>query len=258
MPLYVYGIMRAPDAERAVAAVNRDHAPSVEAIKHGGVSALVTPTPEGELRLRRDTILAHSDVLQTAFEHGPVMPFRFGTVVADADSVVRDLLAPSVQRIAARLAALDGKAEMQIKATYAEEPLLRSVLAQDAALTRDVQRTQRLPAAATHFERIRIGEAIAAAVQARQAADQAALLRALGPWVVAQSVSQPHHERAVLNAGFLVERDDLDRFDQAVESLSEQRGGAIEFTLIGPLPAYSFADGDWDASHATEVGAAWG
>lgn len=257
MALYVYGIMRAADAERAVAAINNLDAPSVELVEHEGVSGLVTPVAEGELRLRRDKVLAHSDVLQAAFEHGPVLPFRFGTAVADADTVVRDVLAPSLDRIAARLDALDGRAEMQVKAAYSEEPLLRSILAQDPALSRDVQRIQSLPAAATHFERIRIGEAIAAAVQARQAADQQALLRALGPFAVAHVVSQPHHERAVLNAGFLVERGELDRFDQAVESLSRERGDEIEFKLIGPLPAYSFADRDWEVHSTTRAGASW-
>ena len=68
------------------------------------------------------------DVLQAAFDHGPVLPFRFGTAVADADTVVRDVLAPSREQLDARLEALDGKVEMQVKATYAEAPLLRSIL----------------------------------------------------------------------------------------------------------------------------------
>jgi hypothetical protein len=256
--LYVFGIMRAGDADRAVSASQTHGRPPLEAVEHGGVSGLVSPTGEGELRLRRDTILAHSDVLQASFEHGPVLPFRFGTVVADAETVVQDLLAPSAQRALARLNALEGKVEMQVKATYAEEPLLRSILGQDRALARHVQRTQALPAAATHFDRIRIGEAIAAAIQARQAADQEALLRALSPRAVAHAVSQPHHERAVLNAGFLVDRVELAQFDQVVESLSRERADEIEFTLIGPLPAYSFADRDWALAGATAGGATWG
>ncbi len=185
-----------------------------------------------------------------------MLPFRFGTVIADAETVIRELLGPSADRLAARLDALDGKAEMQLKAVYAEEPLLRSVLAQDPALARKVQGTQALPAAASHFERIRIGEAIAAAVQARAAADGSALLDALVPLTVGHVISPPHHERAVANVAFLVDRAELSRFDQVVEALSEQRGAEIEFKLIGPMPPYSFAERDFNPD-AQKAGAAW-
>ncbi len=258
MAQYVYGIMRTDDAGGAVQAARAVRsARQVGAVEHRGVSALVSGIPDGELKLQRDAILAHSDVLQAAFEHGPVLPFRFGTVVAGAETVVAELLAPNAEGLAARLDGLDGKVEMQVKAVYREEPLLRSILVHDPALRRSVQRTQGMPAAATHFERMRIGEAIAAAVQSRQAADQRMLLEALAPLALAHSVSTPHHERAVLNAGFLVAREDLAAFDQAVEATCEERGDEIEFRLIGPLPPYSFADRDLGSLQPSRAGARW-
>ncbi len=252
MALYVYGIMRKPDAAAAVA--NAAAPESLSAVDHDGISALVRETPEGELRLRRETIMGHADLLQSAFQAAPVLPFRLGTVVSDADTVVRELLAPQAEQLAARLDALDGKAEMQVKAIYAEEPLLRSILKENPALAGSVRRTQGLPDAATHFERIRIGEAVAAAVQSHSAADGDALLKALAPLAIAYVMSPPNHERSVLNAAFLVERSRLKDFDRAVESAAEQNAPAIEFKLVGPLPPYSFGDRDWSS---TEVSTAW-
>ena len=252
MALYVYGIMRTRDAASAVG--NADREPVLAAVDHDGVSALVAEMPDGELRLRRDNILGHADVLQAAFKSGPVLPFRFGTVIDDAETLEREVLAPQAELLSARLARLDGKAEMQVKAVYAEEPLLRSILEQDPRLARVVRRTQGLPEAATHFDRIRIGEVVAAAVQSRGAADAEALLKILTPFAVAHVVSPPNHERSVLNAAFLVEQSRLEDFDQAVEAVSVQRAPEIEFKLIGPLPPYSFGDQDWAAA---EVGAAW-
>lgn len=254
MALYVYGIMRSTDAAQAAPAISGTVV--VESVECGSISALVSPTEGADLQLRRDNILAHADVLQAAFEHGPVLPFRFGTVVADAETVTRELLAPSPDRLTARLDVLDGKVEMQLKAVYAEEPLLRSVLAQDPALARIVQRTQGLPAAASHFERIRIGEAIASALQMRAAADGSEILEALGPLAIDRVISPPHHERAVANVAFLVDRAALAGFDQAVEGLSAQRGAEMEFKLIGPMPPYSFADRDFTPD-AEKASTAW-
>jgi hypothetical protein len=257
MALYVYGIMRAGDAPRAVSAVRGGDVPEADAIGHGQVSALVSRLPDTELRMRREGILAHANVLQSAFECGPVLPLRLGTVVADADTVTRELIAPRAQALAARLDALDGKVEMQVKAIYAEAPLLRSILARDAGLRSAIERNRTLPEAATHFERMRIGEAIAAAVQARQSADGDALLGALQPRAIAVSLSPPHHERAVLNAAFLVDADQVSEFDGAVEQLSEDHSAEIAFKLIGPMPPYSFAEGEWNAVDAQARRAGW-
>ena len=219
----------------------------MEAFRHEAVAALVGAATGGEPRLRRENVLAHADVLQAAFEHGPVLPLRLGTTVADADVLRTEMLAPRADVLAARLDALDGKAEMQVKAVYSEEPLLRSILAADPALAGSAKRIQELPAPSTHFERLRVGEAIAAAVSARRAADQEAWVEALRPLTVALVVSDPHHERAALNASFLVERRDLGEFDAAVEQLSDSHPDT-EFKLIGPLPPYSFSDREWEAS----------
>jgi hypothetical protein len=247
MALYVYGIMRAGDAPRAVSASRKAGGAKADAVEHGAISALVSPLPDAELRMRRDTILGHAEVLRAAFEHGPVLPVRLGTAMADADAVVRDLLAPTADALASRLEELAGKAEMQVKVMYAEEPLLRSILAADPVLKRAIERSRRLPAAATHFDQIGIGEAIANAVQTRRVADADVLLAVLRPLAVAVSVSAPTHERGALNAAFLVDSEELHRFDSAVEQLSQERGAEMEFKLIGPLPPYSFAEGEWEA-----------
>jgi|SRR5579875_779761 len=257
MALYVYGIMRPGEARRAAEAINREARHRVQVVEGERASALVSPMAAGDLRLRRETVMAHADVLQAAFAHGPVLPLRFGIVVADADSLAREVLEGPFQQPSERLDTLDGKAEMQLKATYCEEPLLRSILAHDSALRRDAQRIQKLPPAATHFERIRLGEAIAAAVEVRQLADRAALLRALAPLAVAHAVGRPHHERAVANLSFLVRRESLARFDRAVEALSRERADEMEFKLIGPLPPYSFADGNVVLGSGA-AGASWG
>lgn len=252
MTLYVYGIMRASDARRAVRAAQTD-GPQLDAVEHGPVGAVVSSVPTDQQRLRREDILAHSEVLQAVFRHGPVLPLRLGTAVMDEAAVSRELLGPQAAALAARLDAVDGRAEMQVKAIYAEGPLLQSILSGDPGLRRAVERSQTMPAAATHFEQIRIGEAVAAAVEARQAADGDAMLATLRPLVVAVRLSPPHHERAVMNAAFLIEADDLIRFDEAVEQLSRERSAEIEFKLIGPLPPYSFAAGELEVAGRTRA-----
>ena len=133
----------------------------------------------------------------------------------------------------------------------------QELLAQDPRLAGMVKRTRELPAAATHFERIRIGEAIAGAVQVRRARDEETLVTALRPLALAFTVSQPHHERAVLNAAFLIERSAMAQFDGAVQAASDRYGSDIEFKLVGPMPPYSFVDRAWESTDTGELQPAW-
>lgn len=242
MALYVYGIMRSGDARRAAARSREGKGPHLEPLEHHEVSALVSPVPDGELRMSRDNVLAHADVLQAAAQHGPVLPLRLGTALPDHHTVAQELLAQRRGDLLARLDELDGKAEMQVKAIYAEEPLLRSILDRNPPLRKAVERTRGLPAAATHFDQIRIGEAIAGAVEVRRRVDGEAMINTLRPLALAMSVAPPHHERAVVNVAFLVDRDKLGEFDRAVEQLSRTRSPEVEFKLIGPMPPYSFVE----------------
>lgn len=240
MALYVYGFMRLQDGASAVRGTYSG--PKLTTVAHGELCALVSEVPEENLALRRESALAHTEALQRAFGHGPVLPLRFGTVVSDAAALERDVLAPRQEELLARLRGLERMAEMQLKVTYREEPLLRSILASSPKLAQTASRLRDLPAAATHFDRLALGEAITLAVQARREQDGPRLIAELRDLSVAVSVGELTHERSVLNASFLVEDERLDEFDSSAERLSQQFADQMEFKLIGPMPAYSFAD----------------
>ncbi len=244
MALYVYGVMRADDVREGLGLEAGGRLPPVELIVSEDLAAIVGQVHEEPVRLQRQALLAHSDILQEAFKRGPVLALRFGTVVHDADALERDLIAPRRAQWAARLDGLAGKGEYQLKVSYQEQALLRSIVSQDPSLQRTAQAVQGMPAAASHFQRINLGERINAAVQSRRDGDAHALAAELEPLAVAVEIGAPQQPMTVLNASFLVASDGFDRFDAAAERLAQQRKELMEFKLIGPMPAHSFAERD--------------
>lgn len=241
MALNVYGLMRADDL--GVGADFTDgEAVRVEVVVHEDLAALVGQVDGEPVRLRREALTAHTDVLQRALEYGPVLPLRFGTMVPDADALKRDLLTARNDEMRARLDSLAGKAEFRLRVTYREDPVLRSILAQDPALRRSAEAVRGLPAAASHFQRVGLGERIALAVQTRRDADAAAVLSELEPHAVAVEVGALQQPEMALNASFLVAQEKREQFDAAIERVASERHELMEFKLIGPLPAHSFAD----------------
>ena len=226
MGVYVYGFVRRRDL-------------AGDGVVEGELAALVRRVDGDRVELRRETVVEHSDVLSAALEHGPVLPLRFGHVMPDEEAVRMHIAGRSAE-LEQRLDELEDRVEMNVKAVYREETLLREVLAENPSLAAVGRQIRGRPPEATHFERIRLGEGVAQAVESKRAVDGAAILHELEPGAVAVAAEAPKHERVVVSAAFLVERDRLEDFDELVERVSRERAERMQFTLIGPRPAHSF------------------
>jgi len=240
--LYVYGVMRAGEGP-APSRTGVGDTP-VQTVERGPVAALVSEVPEDRVPGRAKNLTAHTEVLRAAMDAGTVLPMRFGVLMPDEDTVRHDLLEVREPWLTEMLDALDGRVEMTVSAMYREDVLLHEVVTQDAKIGALRERIRGAPPAATHFERIRLGELVAAAVDARRRADAASILGPLVPLADAYVPGDPLHEHMVVNSAFLVRRDALEQFDAAVERVSAERAERMHFKLTGPLPPFSFVGGE--------------
>jgi hypothetical protein len=167
---------------------------------------------------------------------------RFG-IVMDSDEIVRErLLGRHATELGDVLRALDGHVQMTVRAFYAEDALLHEVLATQPALARESAALAQRPEAETQSARVRLGEMVAKAVEARRAEVESALLMRLTPLAVDVQVDPPTSERVALNAQLLVHRDHRAALDNEIRELSDKLEGALAFRYIGPLAPFSFAD----------------
>lgn len=84
----------------------------------------------------RDDLLRHSRLLDRMVMDAPVLPMRFEAVLADADAVVAELLAPHHDEFAQELAALAGTAQLTVSVRYVEEAVLREVIAEEPRISK--------------------------------------------------------------------------------------------------------------------------
>jgi Gas vesicle synthesis protein GvpL/GvpF len=207
-----------------------------------GLGALTSDVPDGPLEAGRDELLAHSRVLENALEQGAVLPMQFGVVMPSESSVRDELLDAHRPALEAQLEEMTGKVEVNVKGLYDEESVLREILAENPEIAAMRESTQRSSEDAAYYERIRLGELITEALAAKRDADEGLVLDRLGPHALAVEPGQPIHERMVVNASFLVERERLEEFDGALEELAAENHPRIGFKLTGPLPPHSFVE----------------
>jgi len=207
-----------------------------------GIGALTSEVPDAPLEAGRDELMTHARVLERALEHGAVLPMQFGVVLPDDDAIREQLLAPHKPELEAQLQEMDGKGELNVKAIYDEPAILREVLAEDSEIASLRKTIQSQPEDATYYERIRLGELVAAALEAKRERDEHLIITQLAPAAVAMEVAGPIHERMVVNASFLVEEERVQEFEDLLEDLAAEQHPRIGFKLTGPLPPHSFVE----------------
>jgi hypothetical protein len=239
--VYVYGV--APAEERTdvdAPGVGTAHA-GVRRIVHRDVAALVSDIEAGPLAAARE-LRAHWRVLEEATSRATVLPVRFGTVVESDEAVVEQFLAPRHDHLAGQLAVLAGKVQLTVKASYEEERLMRGVVEGSPAVATLRERIRDLPEAATYYDRIKLGELVAAEVERARERDTALLFGRLEPLAVAARREPPAGPHGAVNAAFLVERSRVDEFSQAVAGLENEVKDRMQLRYVGPMPPYSFTE----------------
>jgi hypothetical protein len=211
----------------------------VSRVTAGGLAALVSPVEGDELRATRRDLLSHSAVLEHAVAAGPVLPLRFGTVLRDENAVVEELLEPRRDELAALLARFERLVELRVKAFYVEEEVLKEIVRSDPAIARLREATQGVPEAVAHPQRVRLGEAVARALDAQRQRDADSILARLRPLAEDVVVEEADAARALI-ASFLVDRERVAAFDEAMNELAQAHEGLITFKYLGPLPPHSF------------------
>ncbi|MGW3099565.1 GvpL/GvpF family gas vesicle protein [Streptomyces sp. NPDC001102] len=247
MSTYVYGITHASHAAlpKDLDGVGDPPRP-VRVLREGELAAIVSDAPE-ELRPKRRDLLAHQRVLDAVGEDGVILPIRFASV-SPSDEVVLTVLAERADHLLERLRALEGKAEYNLKANHDEEAVLQLVVADNDDI-RSLAEANRQAGGGSQEDKVRLGEMIAAALKAREAADADMLQRELSPAAEAVSAA-PSSTGWLANLSFLIDRGSAGRFLDAVDQLGH-RHPHLELRVTGPLPPYSFVDDGSPASEGT-------
>ncbi len=239
MAQYVYGIVEAGTTKPRGRGIGG--AP-LRLVASEDAAALVSEIASRDVRLGRDELLLHSKVLERVHARGPVLPMRFGVVMSDDEEVRSRLLEEHGPELRVQLAEFTGKVEIRIRATYEEESLLREVLREHPQIASLREAVRGRPEDATYYDRIRLGELVAAAIQRRREHDAQAIVDALAAAALAVEVGQPVHERVVVQASFLVDGARSAEFDAILDEVAGQYGGRIRFKYVGPLPPHSFVE----------------
>jgi hypothetical protein len=236
---YVYGIVPADTVlpPQLSAGEERDE---LTVLRCDRVGAVATRLTGAQPTIGPDDLQAHTEVLNELARTTAVLPLRFGTVLPDQETVVDHLLRVAHDDFAAALDELAGRAQFTVRARYVLDAVLREVLAEDPAVRLLSDELRGHPEDAYHHERVRLGELVAEAIDARREADAGDLIETLAPYAVAVRWQPSPGDDGIVDAPFLVEYRQREKFEEAAEDIASRWHGRVRVRLLGPLAPYDF------------------
>ncbi|HEX8035562.1 MAG TPA: GvpL/GvpF family gas vesicle protein [Ktedonobacterales bacterium] len=207
-----------------------------------GLAAVVSDMSVGRFDITRQNILTHERVIAEVMSRVDVLPCSFGTVAASDKAIREDLLRPLHGELLSQLDRIRGHVEMGVMVLWERERLFADITEEDVRIRRMRDAIAAQPQDTAYYDRIALGELVAASIEQRREREAVALLASLQPLAADSRVNRIINDMMILNAAFLVKRDRVPAFDERIRELAEVSAGRLIFRYAGPLAPYNFVD----------------
>ena len=236
---YVYCIIEAVEPLRfGPIGIGADPS-EVYSVHYKNLAAVVSDAPLQVLDATRENVLAHERVNETVMREHTVIPMSFGTIFKTREDIV-ELLRSAAEAFGDVLNKMLNKLEFGLKVLWDRDQAIREVEEEDEDISRLKKEIsgQKGP---TYFARMQYGRLIDAALQARSERYVADILEQLREVSVASRINKPIGDKMIMNAAFLISRDQEQAFDAKVKSIAS-KFDKLTFKYTGPWPPYNFVN----------------
>ncbi len=238
---YVYCIIKSPK-EREFGQIGiGEGSPRVYTVHYDELAAVVSDTPIRIYDPTRENVLAHEFVNETVMRDYTVIPMSFGTLFRTEDDIV-ELLKSTYQAFDDVLEKMKDKIEFGLKVLWDREKVIGSIVGENEEIRRLKDEITRNAQSSTYFARMQLGRLIDAALEEVGNSYVRDIHEALKPAAVASRSNKPIGDRMIMNAAFLVNRDDEKAFEERVKELSLKYEDHLTFKYTGPWPPYNFVN----------------
>ncbi len=236
---YVYCIIETSQPLKFGSIGMHEQSPEVYTINFRDMAAVVSDVPIAPLDSTRENVLAHERVNETVMRDHTVIPMSFGTIFKTREDIL-ELLRSAYDAFADVLAKMRDKLEFGLKVLWDREAIISVIEQEDE----DIHRLKSEISAqkgSTYFARMQYGRLIDAALQQRSERYVGEFLQRLRDVSVASRVNKAIGDKMIMNAAFLVQREQEPAFDRRIKDIASSYD-KLTFKYTGPWPPYNFVN----------------
>jgi hypothetical protein len=211
----------------------------VHTVHYKDIAAVVSDTPIEVPDATRENVLAHERVNENVMRTHTVIPMSFGTVFKTPQDIV-ELLRGAYDAFTDVLNKMEDKLEFGLKLLWDRDVAIREVEKEDEEVRR-LKNEIASQKGSTYFARMQYGRLLDSALQSRSERYVNEIVELLRDVSVAYRANKPIGDKMIMNAAFLVSREQETDFDARVKSLGAKYD-KLTFRYTGPWPPYNFVN----------------
>ncbi|MEI6363190.1 MAG: GvpL/GvpF family gas vesicle protein [Actinomycetes bacterium] len=238
--IYFYGVIRGDHAGPLAGLTAIGGQGEVFGMSYRELTVVVSEATAERYEVSRANVLGHEAVVSSLMADYTLLPGRFGSV-RKKDSIIEELLVPYYEPLLEQLTRVDGKVEVSLIVRWASiQPAVAEIVAADPWLRNARRRLQ--IAKASQNMKLDVGKRIEQALAAKRFEEAAAIVFALKAFTPPDGVhlNEPGEEAKVLDGAFLITRDSVQEFTEAVTDYDAQFGGRYLMSIGAPAAPYGF------------------
>jgi hypothetical protein len=211
----------------------------VHTVHYKDIAAVISDTPIEVPDATRENVLAHERVNENVMRTHTVIPMSFGTVFKTPQDIV-ELLRGAYDAFNDVLHKMQDKLEFGLKLLWDRDVAVREVEKEDEEVRR-LKNEIASQKGSTYFARMQYGRLLDAALQARSERYLNEIVDQLRDVSMAYRANKPIGDKMIMNAAFLVSREQEADFDARVKTLGAKYH-MLTFRYTGPWPPYNFVN----------------
>jgi hypothetical protein len=211
----------------------------VHTVHYKDIAAVVSDTPIEVPDATRENVLAHERVNENVMRTHTVIPMSFGTVFKTPQDIV-ELMRGAYDAFNDVLHKMQDKLEFGLKLLWDRDIAVREVEKEDEEVRR-LKNEIASQKGSTYFARMQYGRLLDGALQSRSERYLNEIVDQLRDVSVAYRANKPIGDKMIMNAAFLVSREQEADFDARVKNLGAKYD-KLTFRYTGPWPPYNFVN----------------
>jgi hypothetical protein len=236
---YVYCVIKTTEPRRFGPIGLGSEPAEVHTVHYRDIAAVTSDSPIEVPDATRENVLAHERVNENVMRTHTVIPMSFGTVFKTPEDIV-ELLRGAYDAFTDVLGKMEDKLEFGLKLLWDRDVAIRDVERDDEEVRR-LKKEISSQKGSTYFARMQYGRLLEAALQARSERYVNEIFARLRDVSVASRANKPIGDKMIMNAAFLVSRDQESAFDVRVKELGAEFD-RLTFRYTGPWPPYNFVN----------------
>lgn len=241
---YIYAIIEASERQEFATPGISGRSDKVYTIHHNGLAAVVSSSPIVKYPVRRDNMMAHQKVLEEAMRQFSPLPVRFCTIAEDEEKIKEKVLKARSGEFKDLLEKMRGKVELGVRAFWTNlEKIFAEIVSENEEIAQLKKKIEEEKSEQKVYAgKIKIGEMVKRALEEKKKKEAQALLDSLRILTEDFRENRVLGDRNILNASFLVRKENEEEFDRKINQLRQEFGERTKLDYFGPIPPYNFVE----------------